>query len=119
MARGYPAGVSTQVRSGLATRLGDDAEDLVDLVVRQVVVRLAGRDDQVRGQLHLAEQVGVLEGHVELVVHLTTPRAHTGSASLLTPRVPDGHEHQTPRPKSDPDGPCGTPQMVGRSYPDG
>src|SRR5262245_31221267 len=47
-----------------------DAEDLVDLLVAEVVVGLGGRDDQVRRQLDLAEQVAVFERHVELVGHL-------------------------------------------------
>src|SRR3954466_11935473 len=45
------------------------AEDLVDLVGREVLVGFTGRDDQVGRQLDLAQQVGVLERHVELVVH--------------------------------------------------
>src|SRR4051794_40603333 len=48
---------------------GAHAEDPVDLGGAEVLVGLAGRDDEVGGELHLAEQVGVLERHVELVVH--------------------------------------------------
>src|SRR3954454_16809837 len=50
-----------------------NAEDPVDLLDREVLVGLAGRDDQVGRELHLAEQVGVLERHVELVVHAGSP----------------------------------------------
>jgi hypothetical protein len=36
-----------------------------------MVLGLARSDDEGRGELDLAEQVTVLEGHVELVVHVT------------------------------------------------
>src|SRR4051812_32127849 len=44
--------------------VGAYAEDPVDLGRAEVLVGLAGRDDEVGGELHLAEEVGVLERHV-------------------------------------------------------
>jgi len=78
MLRSYPEGVCGAAdRSRLLTRLRHDAQDLVDLVGRQMIVGLAGRDDQVGGELDLPEEIGVLDRSLELVVHLITPHAHT------------------------------------------
>ena len=49
--------------------VASDAEDPVDLLVGEALVGLAGRDDQVGGELHLAQEVAVLERDIELVVH--------------------------------------------------
>ena len=80
--------------SRLLARLRDDPEDLVDLIGREVIVGLTGRDDQVGRELDLAQEIRVLEGHVELVVHLITPHAHTGDP-LLLPSVPEDQAPQT------------------------
>ena len=56
----------------LAPRRGyvwPDPENAIDLVRTQHLLGLTGRDDEVGGELHLAEKVHVLEGDVELVVH--------------------------------------------------
>src|SRR6476469_2394974 len=60
---GRPRG--REASAGLLVRY---AEDPVDLLGGESLVGLAGGDDQVGGQLHLTEQVGVLERDVELVV---------------------------------------------------
>jgi hypothetical protein len=52
--------------------LGHNVEDLVDLAAGEVALGLASGDDQVRHQFHLAQEVSVLEGHVELVIQVIT-----------------------------------------------
>lgn len=54
--------------SGFLAGLRYDAEDLVDLLVGQVALVLGGGDDHVRRQFHFAQEVRVLQGHVELVM---------------------------------------------------
>src|SRR6188472_3804169 len=76
-----------------------DAQDLVDLLEREVLVGLARGDDQVGRQLHLAEQVLVLQRDVELVVHALSPQL----PGTLAPALPPKHVPSKDEPKpSDP-----------------
>ena len=45
------------------------AQQPVDGVLPERFRRVGRRDDQIGQQLHLVEELGVLEGHVELVVY--------------------------------------------------
>lgn len=65
--------------------LGHHVKDLVDLVAGEVALELAGGDDQVRHQFHLAQEVGVLEGHVELVIQVITSSMAGAHSSLRGP----------------------------------
>ena len=61
-----------------------EAEQPVDRGLRQHVVGLAGRDDEVGGELDLGEQLGVLERDVQLVIRHGAP----SSCHLVLPVQP-------------------------------
>src|SRR4051812_2871716 len=84
-ARGRAGGERPAARSASAGLLVGYAENPVDLVIGEAVVGLTGGDDQVGGQLHLTEQVGVLERDVELVVlHLWLPAGRADRPELAS-----------------------------------
>ena len=72
----------------------------------QGLVGLARGDDQVRGELHLAEEVGVLERDVELVVQRAPSRTELPD-SRHCPHIQDcpmARQEQTPQYQIDPFG---------------
>src|SRR3954451_4511670 len=82
-----PRGLRTgRRRSRPLGQVWGHAEDLVDLLRRQVFVGLARGDDQVGRELHLAEQVLVLQRDVELVVHAISPQLPGTLAPALPPK---------------------------------
>src|SRR4051794_40095204 len=85
-------------------------EQPVYLPLRQRSLRLARRDDEVRGQLDLGQELGIFQRHVELVVHdVATSRqvsrlscnACLIALSSLTDGLRSTHSHfgQTQRPR--------------------
>ena len=53
--------------------VGVDAQQTVYLGLGQTGVGLAGGDDQVGGQLDLGEELRILEGDIQLVIHEDAP----------------------------------------------
>src|SRR4051794_33843412 len=64
-----------------------DTQDRVDLLEGQVLVGLARGDDEVRRELHLTEQVLVLQRDVELVVHALSPQLLARVAASHSPEA--------------------------------
>jgi hypothetical protein len=57
-------------------------------VVGEVALELAGRDYQIRRQFHFTQEIGVLEGHVELVTQGITSSSARGGPPQLRQSCP-------------------------------
>jgi len=74
MAPGPPGAEEARAaRTGLVLQTWGEAQDAVDLGGRERPVGLVGGDDQVGGEVHLAEEVAILQRQAELILHRLPP----------------------------------------------
>src|SRR6478735_9007352 len=94
-------------RSRALPRLGQHPEDPVDLVDGEMLVGAGRGDDEVGGELDLAEEVRVLARDIELVVHVLLPAHSACLTPSQRPACPTVTANKRPGAKSDPFGSSG------------
>src|SRR3954467_1716311 len=64
--------------------VGHQTQKSVDLPLGQRRIRLGRRNDQIRGELDLCQQLGIFQRNVKLVVHDVATSHHVSLSSVAT-----------------------------------